>query len=117
MESSDRASRPRIHWRNIPYFNKDPSNSEYSDYFKSGCHPSLNEDVVVASIESKLREHLEREGLGCPLKQNVSVKSLLSRICSSQGHIIRGDKASQIKVAVDAIVKMVEDSRKELMGS
>jgi len=38
---------------------------EYSDYFKSGCNPTAP-DIVVESVEAKLKEHLNREGLGRP---------------------------------------------------
>ena len=38
---------------------------EYSNYFSSGCNPNPP-DIVVHALESKLIDHLGREGLGSP---------------------------------------------------
>jgi hypothetical protein len=93
----------------------DPTTSQYSHYFRSGCHPALANDVAVDSIECKLREHLERVGMGCPLSNNVSIKCLLNTISASHGFFIEGDLAQQIKDSGDAIVDMVAQARRDLM--
>jgi len=49
-----------------------PQNN-YSNYFKSGCHP-VTSDIVIDIIETKLRIHLSRQGLGDPMIENSSVK-------------------------------------------
>ena len=43
---------------------KDPETSLYTEYFKSGCHPILQGDVIVTSLENKLVEHLRERRVG-----------------------------------------------------
>ena len=40
------------------------ANDNYTNYFKSGCHPNLSslDTVVVEKIEEKLFEHLSNQG-------------------------------------------------------
>lgn len=90
---------------------KDPTTSEYSDYFKSGCNPTFSTNVVVDSIEGKLREHLEREGLGFPLTDKQSIKNIFSFICNQQGFKIENNFVEAIEKAGSAIRSMVKDAR------
>jgi serine/threonine protein kinase len=48
----------------------------YTDYFPTGCHPSGVPDIAIGSVESKVREHLDRHGLGLPLEGNRSAREL-----------------------------------------
>jgi serine/threonine protein kinase len=64
---------------------------QYSNYFSSGCHPKILPDVSISSVESKLREHLSHQGLGCPLDERRSVKDVVETITSSQGGFLSGE--------------------------
>ena len=82
------------------------SNGEYSDYFVNNCGPNPP-DIVVESLEAKLHEHLEREGLGCPYNERVTVKSLYSTIVACQGGFYRGQKDVFSREVVTHILDMV----------
>jgi len=62
----------------------------------------------VSSVEAKVREHLEREGLGMPYKESMSVKAILAAVFMNQGGWIRGDLQSSL----DTISKTVFDMTK-----
>ena len=53
----------------------DPGACTYTNYFKSGCSPRCP-DVVVKSVEEKLCEHLNNQGLGAPINSNLTVKDV-----------------------------------------
>lgn len=86
------------------------ADGKYSNYFKSGCNPNAP-DVVVQSVETKLREHLDREGLGMPYKDENSVRSVLTTVLSNQGAFIEGDVIGSLSIAVTSISKMRKRSR------
>ena len=65
----------------------DATTLEYSDYFKSGYHPTLSE---VKSVEEKLRHHMESQALGTPLVPNRTVASVVGAITACQGAFIVG---------------------------
>ena len=50
----------------------DESTQSYSNYFKSGCHPNLNNvaEVYVNSIEHRTREVLDMQSLGIKIINN-----------------------------------------------
>ena len=84
----------------------------YGDYFADGCHPSHAENIVLLNVESKLREHLEREGLGLPVVDELGVKDILARITRNQGGFLRGEFSTGIANIVASITDMVENSKK-----
>ena len=112
----------------VPIFigDKDPSTSEYSNYFNPGCHPILqgggDDDVVVTSIEKKLAYYLESEGLGPPVESNLSLKSLLECIRGYQGQMIGSNVqlsderkySKAIDNAVRGIIEVVNEYEREL---
>ena len=61
----------------------------YSDYFLSGCHPRAP-NLVVAAVEAKLWFHLERQGLGAPLRESLSVSDILNELTANQGGHVKG---------------------------
>ena len=67
----------------------DAATLEYSDYFKSGCHPSLSE-VTVKSVEEKLRHHMESQALGTPIVPDRTVASVVGAVAACQGAFIVG---------------------------
>jgi len=77
----------------------------YNSYSRSGCNPTPP-DVVVAAVEAKTIEHLEREGLGLPYNQSCSVKYILETMLLNQGGKIFGDLQSSLDSIADAMVKM-----------
>jgi len=48
-------------------------------------------DIVVKSVETKLCEHLDREGLGLPYKEHTTVKTTVGTLVANQGGFLEGD--------------------------
>ena len=88
--------------------NLDVTTSEYSDYFKSGCHPSLSE-VTVKSVEEKLRHHMESQALGTPIVPNRTIVSVVGAITACQGAFIVGPADVTFAAAAASIAKMLTD--------
>ena len=88
--------------------NLDATTSEYSDYFKSSCHPSLSE-VTVKSVEEKLRQHMESQALGTPLVPDRTVKSVVDAITACQGAFIVGPADATFAAAAASIATMLTD--------
>ena len=86
----------------------DATTSEYSDYFKSGCHPSLSE-VMVNSVEEKLRHHMESQALGTPIVPDRTVASVVGAITACQGAFIVGPADATFAAAAASIAKMLTD--------
>ena len=83
------------------------SNGHYSNYFKSGCNPNPPK-VVVNAVELKLREHLDREGLGSPYKDEETAASILQQVLSNQGNFIEGELCAAVEDVCTKIKKMVK---------
>ena len=84
----------------------DISTNEYGKYFASGCHPVLP-DIQVGEVEKKLREHMENQALGTPLKPNNTVKDVVNAITACQGAFIEGPAKETFKEAIEKIVVML----------
>ena len=82
----------------------------YSDYFKSGCNP-VAPDVVVGSVEKQLHLYLEREGLGLPYKEGLTVKGILAEVLAKQGGFYRGARNAFLNDTVNSIYEMVEQAK------
>ena len=80
---------------------------ENSNYFTSGCKPSAPH-VSLNELESKLREHLDREGLGYPYKDADTARSILDGILSNQGGFIEGDLSISVDQTCNRIREMVQ---------
>jgi hypothetical protein len=90
----------------------DAITGEYGDYFLQNCHPRLaaSSSVAVASVEAKLQEHLERQGLGLPFRDTMSVKQVLDGVCISQGgKVFGGSLVAEQDRLVDLVKLMVLD--------
>jgi hypothetical protein len=83
----------------------------YSNYFASGCHPSLKKvgSVVIKSLEMKFVAELERQGLGSPFAENLSIESIVNAMTVNQGIFIEGDGNAAFDNAVDKIVAGVRE--------
>jgi len=79
----------------------------YSDYFKSGCSPNAP-DIVVESVEAKLKEYLNQEGLGLPYRDNMSVRLILNTILGNQGGFFTGNSQTCILAVIDSVTEMVQ---------
>jgi serine/threonine protein kinase/Leucine-rich repeat (LRR) protein len=84
---------------------------KYTNYFPTGCHPSGIPDVVISSVESKVREHLDRHGLGLPLEGSRSARDVVGAVVANQGGFLRGDPG----VAVGVIARTIADMRQNLL--
>ena len=88
--------------------NLDATTSEYSNYFGSGCNPTLSE-VTVKSVEEKLRHHMESQALGTPIVPDRTVKSVVDAITACQGAFIVGPADATFADAAASITKMLTD--------
>ena len=93
----------------------DPKSCTYSNYFKSGCFPDCPE-IVVNSVEVKLREHLDHQGLGAPVISNCTVKNILHLLTTNQGGFIQGPGGDSFRSVVDTIQVMVEQIKSSALG-
>jgi len=65
-------------------------------------------DIVVKSVETKLCEHLDREGLGLPYKEHTTVKTTVGTLVANQGGFLEGDLVSAVETISQTIVGMVK---------
>ena len=79
---------------------------EYSNYFSSGCNPNPP-DKVVEAVENKLREHLDREGLGSPYNDRLTVKAICTAVLANQGGFYSGMRPTFFHAIVASICNMV----------
>ena len=75
---------------------------KYSKYFQSGCNPNIP-NIIVDALEDKVREYLERSGLGCAYLDTVTVRSVQTQILSNQGGFIE----REIEQALSTVVKSI----------
>ena len=74
----------------------------------TACHPDLSSgslagSVVVASVERKVREHLEEMGLGSPYIESMTVGEILEAICKHQGIFLEGEVQASLKQAISRL--------------
>ena len=90
------------------------NDGKYSNYFRSGCQPNKAPDTHVESVERKLRDHLDREGLGLPLKDTDTVRSILGTIVANQGGFLEGEfsnAVANISNTIEVMVNLDKDRR------
>jgi hypothetical protein len=88
----------------------------YGDYFQEGCHPTPASSCCVAAVEAKLRMHLERQGLGLPLKAAPSVKDVLGDITASNGGKVQG-QGQDLDTTLDALAERVAGMVRDLAAA
>ena len=88
----------------------DPRACTYTNYFKSGCLPRCP-DVAVKSVEEKLREHLNNQGLGAPFSSYRTVKEILQALTAHEGGFIQGAGGDAFTHVVDSIYYMITPAR------
>ena len=85
---------------------RDPRACTYSNYFQSGCSPRCP-DIMVMSVEEKLCEHLNSQGLGEPINSNLTVKDIYQSLMKYQGGFIQDSGAEAFSNVVDTILTMI----------
>ena len=88
----------------------DPRACTYTNYYTSDCSPNCP-DLVVKSVEEKLCEHLNSQGLGAPIISNPTVKDTYESLTKHQGGFIQGAGKDAFKAVVDFIHSMVIPDR------
>ena len=85
----------------------------YSNYFRSGCHPSPLADCTVDSVESKLAEHLDRQALGQPYRSgdSVGVKATAGLITANQGGFLEGVGREAVQEISLKVLDMINAKR------
>ena len=92
----------------------DPRACTYTNY--SGCAPKCP-DIVVTSVEEKLCEHLNNQGLGAPINSNLTVKDIYESLTKHQGGFIEGTGGVAFSAVVDSIYNMIKPVTKDLSVS
>ena len=89
--------------------------SEQTERYGGYAWPDLNgvSDVVVDSVEKKLREHLGRQSLGSSLMPKLSVKDSMDLLTKNQGYFIQGDRSATFDEAAKMIHEMVTSARSD----
>jgi len=116
IELSDRGLLERIY--PVMIGDIDAISGAYGNYFSQGCHPVSSPFVVVRAVEDKLAEHLEVQGLGLALREELSVKSVLDAITINQGGFVQGQGGVSILLDAQAdiiteMVRKLEEARDE----
>ena len=88
----------------------DPRYRTYTNYFKSGCLPNCP-DIIVKSVEEKLSEHLNNQGLGAPVISNRTVRDICVSLTNHQGGLIEGNGREGFSAIVESIYKMIKLAR------
>jgi serine/threonine protein kinase/Leucine-rich repeat (LRR) protein len=81
---------------------------EYSHYNRSGCGPKELPTCSVASVEQKLRERLDHEGLGAPFEEEMAVSDIVKEVLANQGGFIVHDPQTAWNTVVNQISRMIE---------
>ena len=84
----------------------DPRACSYTNYYKSGCGPRCP-NIVVKSVEEKLCEHLNNQGLGAPIVPNPTVKGIFQSYSNYQGGFIQGVGGEAFATVVESINSMI----------
>ena len=84
----------------------DPRACIYTNFYKSGCGPNCP-DIVVKSVEEKLYEHLNNQGLGAPIVSNPTVKGIFQSYSKYQRGFIQGVGGEAFATVVDSINSMI----------
>ena len=93
-----------------------PRACTYTNYFKSGCSPKSPE-IIVKSMEEKLQEHINNQGLGAPILSNYTVKDVYQSLTKHQGGFIQGAGGDAFSAVVESINSMITSLRRNLSGS
>ena len=83
----------------------------YGNYFTNQCLPKLHKNVIVASVERKVIEHLDRQGLGAPMCTSIGVLSVINSLLKNHGGFVEGPEEMAFNNVVDSIVIMVEKNK------
>jgi len=83
--------------RLFPVFVGDEAKASFG-YDKYYPAPTASQSHVVA-VEDKLRQHLDRQGLGAPIETRPSVAQVLGRITKCQGGFVVGEGSLEALLA------------------
>jgi hypothetical protein len=88
----------------------DPTTDIYANYFSCGAYPELTNqsNLCVRPVELKTQEHLDRQCLGTPLLENLSVESIVNKILENQGCTVTGHKKNIFDQTLLDAKKMIE---------
>ena len=85
----------------------DPTTGKYGNFFQDMARPNCSREVVVASVDAKAREHLERKhGDDCLQVIDRSPGGVLDQMCKHQGGLLEGDLDEQL----DEIALMIKQT-------
>jgi len=86
----------------------------------SACHPNISASpaasVVVASVEQKVRDHLDAMGLGSPYKASMTVSEILDTICKFQGIFLEGQVQDSLKHASTQLIEHIRAGTASSIG-
>lgn len=106
LEFHQRELVERIYPVMIGDFNSDYQT--YGKYFVDGCHPRLEGNVTVHSVETQVEYHLNRLRLGSPLLSDMTVAGVCKEVVSKQGKLVEGPQDDALSATVDDIEGMVQ---------
>ena len=72
-------------------------------------------DDAVASVEDKLNEHLDSQGLGLAFTEPKSVRQIFDGIRENLGGMVEGDGALEniVRLRAAEVAKVVEEAKRE----
>jgi serine/threonine protein kinase len=87
---------------------KSSTSGKGSDYSGFSGDFSLMPKESVETVEKKLEEHLESQGLGTPLLGKLTVQEIVSEITANQGGFVKGN----LEVAVATVCRSIAQRSK-----
>ena len=85
----------------------DPRLCTYTNFFQSGCSPNCP-DTIVMSVEEKLRQHMNNQGLGAPVISDSTVKDIYRSLTTYQGDFIVGVGGYSFSYFVERLRSMIK---------
>ena len=86
-------------------------NDGYSNYWSTGCHPSITSTQKVIEIEKKFREHLNNHCFGTPLLDDghhSSTKCILDSVVKHQGYVFQGRHGTAVFNKISEDIKKMK---------
>ena len=87
--------------------NTDPKACTYTNFFQSDCTPRCP-NVVVKSVEEKLCEHLNNQGIGDPVVSSCTVKDIYQLLIKNRGGFVQGAGGEAFSAVMDSIHSMIK---------
>lgn len=89
---------------------EDKSYQRHFPDFSSNRFPGGLPDISVRSVDKKVAEHLNNQGLGFPYDMASPVQLIVNKILENQGFFVEGNLPESMSAAADQIHMMIKEN-------